>query len=379
MKRIQVRIPGKSYAVFIGTGLLGRLPALLPPRFRPGRAVVVTDAWLARRLAPTVEKGFRRAGWRVDRVVAPRGERAKTWEEAGRILGRLVRFRADRETLLVALGGGSVGDAAGFAAAVHHRGIPWVQVPTTLLAQVDSGVGGKTAVNHALAKNAVGAFHQPEIVIADTETLSSLPDRDFRSGLAEAVKCALVFDPGFAAWLDRSWERILTRGSRELSRVVSTSVAWKACAVAADERDATGVRAVLNFGHTAGHALEAAEGFRLRHGEAVAWGMRVALALSEARGGVPRAAERAVAWRLLDRLRPPRPRGEVSPGRLLSWMSRDKKALGGRIGFILLRRLGRAYQDDVTRAELAAAFHRSGLSGKTRRRGAETQRSRFSV
>lgn len=358
MKRIRVRIPGKGYTVFIGTGLLDRIPALLPRRAPSGRAVVVTDAWLARHLAPRVERGFRRAGWRVDRIVVPRGERAKSWGEIGRLHGRLLRLGADRGTLLVALGGGAVGDAAGFAAATYHRGMPVIQVPTTLLAQADSAVGGKTAVDHALAKNAVGAFHQPVAVACDVGALASLPGREFRSGLAEVVKVALVFDPRFAAWLDRSWEAVLARGGGELSRVVSTSVAWKARAVAADERDETGIRAVLNFGHTVGHALEGAGGYRLRHGEAVAWGMRAALALSELRGGLPRRAERELARRLLARLDPPLlPRG-MTAARLIPWMRRDKKARDGRVGFVLLRGLGRPYRAEVGREELAQVFRR---------------------
>lgn len=362
MKRIPVRIPGKPYSVVVGQGLLDRIPSLLPARVRSGVAVIVTDIWLARRHAARVARGFQRAGWTARTVIVPRGERSKSWRAIGRLHGAFLRLGADRKSLVVAVGGGSVGDAAGFAAATWHRGIDVVQVPTTLLAQVDSAIGGKTAIDHPLAKNAVGAFHQPVLVVADTGVLATLSAREFRSGLAEVVKYALVFDGRFAVWLDRRWERILARRVPEIIRIVAASAAFKACVVAADERDLSGRRALLNFGHTAGHALEGASGFRLRHGEAIAWGMRVALALSELRGGVPSAAERELAWRLLARLAPPRPDRGITLGRLLSWMRRDKKASKGRSAFVLLSCVGSArLVSDVIRAELAAAFRQAGL------------------
>ncbi len=362
MKRIPVPIPGKRYPVVVGKGILERIPSFLPPRVRSNRAVIVTDKWLARRHAARVMAGFSRAGWRVDRVLVPRGERAKDWAEVGKLHGALLRLGADRKTLVVAVGGGSVGDAAGFAAATYHRGIGIVQVPTTLLAQVDSAIGGKTAADLASVKNPVGAFHQPRLVVADTGTLATLSEREFRSGLGEAAKYALVFDRRFATWLDRHWEKIVERRAAYLERVVSACVAFKARVVAADERDLSGRRSVLNFGHTVGHALEAVSGYRLRHGEAVAWGMRVALALSEIRGGIKSPAEREIARRLLARLAPPSLSRGMTLTRLLPWIARDKKAAGGCLSFVLLSRLGSARLDpDVTRAELAAAFRKSGF------------------
>lgn len=362
-RAIRVAVRQAPYDVLVGTGLLGDLPRLLARRAGTRSAVVVTDTYLRRRHAERVVRALRGAGWRVPVLALPRGERAKSLPVLERVYGFLLRRRVETGTPLVAVGGGTVGDAAGFAAATYHRGIPLVHVPTTLLAQVDSAIGGKTGVNHPLAKNAIGAFHQPVLVVADGDVLATLPRRQVLSGMAEVVKVALALDPPFAAWLEGSWERVLARETPAITRVVGTCAAWKARLVADDERERLGRRTVLNFGHTVGHALETAAGHgRLLHGEAVAWGMRVAIALSVGRGWLGPDGSR-LAEALLSRLPAPEPLRVAERRRLLPALHLDKKVAGGRNRFVLLRRLGEPVRvDDVTLPELASAVRRTGWS-----------------
>ncbi|MBI5211396.1 MAG: 3-dehydroquinate synthase [Elusimicrobia bacterium] len=366
MNPIWVRTASRRYAVHVGRGILGSLPGLLARhpacRAAGGSAVMVSDASLFAGPAGRAASALERAGWRVSRGVLPAGEAAKTLSSLDKLYGFLLKSGAERRTPLVAVGGGSIGDAAGFAAATYQRGIPLVHVPTTFLAQADSAIGGKTAVDHPLAKNAVGAFYQPIFVLADVETLRTLPRRQLMSGLAEAVKCALVFDPAFARRLAARWPRVRAGDLAELEHAVRTSVAWKARAVSADEFDLAGKRELLNFGHTLGHALEWATGYRgALHGEAVVWGMRAALELSSGRGWLRR--DRPLADALLDGLAAPAwPRGLASSD-LWAAMRRDKKVRAGRNVFVLLKRIGEpARVDDVTKPELAAALRRLGVT-----------------
>ncbi len=364
VKRISIRVglDGAPYEIHVGRGILAELPRLLARHANGRRAVVVTDTYLRETHAARVVGALRRAGWRVDTMALPRGERAKSFAVLERMYGFLLRHGVETSTPLVAVGGGTVGDAAGFAAATYHRGIPLVQVPTTLLAQVDSALGGKTGVNHPLAKNAIGAFHQPVLVVADVGVLGTLPRRQLLSGMAEVVKVALALDPVLARWLDASWPNVLALRPSAVIRVVSTCAAWKARIVEEDERERLGRRVVLNFGHTVGHALETAAGHgRLLHGEAVAWGMRVAIALSDGRGWLG-SEEGRLARSLLARL----PLGATPKngerGKVLPALRRDKKVGGARNVFVLLRGLGRPVTvDDVTVPELAAAARRAGL------------------
>lgn len=348
------------YRVHIGSGLIERLPALLASRFPARRAVVVTDARLAATLGRRVAGSLERSGWRADRLSLPSGEAAKSFSALIRLYGALLRLKVERRTPLIAVGGGAVGDAAGFAAATFYRGIPLVHVPSTLLAQVDSAIGGKTAVNHPLAKNAVGAFYQPALTIADLSALAPLPERDFLSGLAEVVKYALVFDKAFARRLESDWPGILSRKPATLLPMIRRCVELKAAVVAQDERDLTGRRELLNFGHTLGHALESSTGYRFfRHGEAVAWGMRAAVALSRARGWLSVPNTLALADSLLTRL-PARawPAG-LRPAALLKALAGDKKIAGAKNVFILLRGLADPVRvDDVSPAEILAALER---------------------
>ena len=269
------------------------------------------------------------------------GEQAKDWRTLERVFDALLAARCGRDTVIVALGGGVVGDLAGFAAAVYQRGVPFIQVPTTLLAQVDSSVGGKTAINHPRGKNMVGAFHQPLAVISDTSTLDTLPERELRAGLAEVIKHGLILDRVFTDWLDANLPALLAREPRALAHAVRRSCELKAQVVAADERE-TGLRAILNFGHTFGHAFEAGVGYgEWLHGEAVAAGMVMAAELSVRAGTLPRTDATRV-HELLARAGLPVAGPALAAERILELMQVDKKAAAGRIRFVLLSAIGAA-------------------------------------
>ncbi|MFH1725896.1 MAG: 3-dehydroquinate synthase [Elusimicrobiota bacterium] len=363
VSRVVVRVRPRPYPVYVGSRLLGSLPRLLARHVSGRRCVLVTDRYLERGLAAQVAWSLRRSGWEVALKALPRGEKAKSFAALTDLYGFLLRRRVERRTPLIAVGGGTVGDAAGFAAATFYRGVPLVHVPTTLLAQVDSAIGGKTAVNHPLAKNAVGAFYQPALVAADVDVLKTLPEREVRAGLAEVVKYALVFDRPFAGRLRRGWGSLI-RGVREdLVRTVRRCVELKASVVAADERDLSGRRELLNFGHTVGHALESATGYRrFLHGEGVSWGMRAALRLSEGRGWMRRPADRALAWALLESLPAPAwPKG-LTLRRLLAPLAHDKKVRGAKNVFVLLKDIGTPVRvGDVTPDEIRAALSSMGV------------------
>jgi len=337
---LRVELGERSYPLHIGEGLVDRA-ALFAPHVGGRRAAIVTNDTVAPLYADRLEEALRVAGARVQRIVLRDGEAFKTWESLERIYAALLEARADRRTVVVALGGGVVGDIAGFAAATYQRGIAHVQVPTTLLAQVDSSVGGKTAINHPLGKNMIGAFHQPDAVIADTATLATLPPRELAAGLAEVVKYGAIHDAAFLDWIEANAQKLLRRESASLALAIERSCAIKAEIVAADERE-SGVRALLNFGHTFGHAIESAAGYGAwLHGEAVAAGMVLAARLSARTGRITN-AEADRLKRLIDKLGLP-----VAPPRFpletwLEFMGRDKKNEGGRITLVLLEALGRA-------------------------------------
>lgn len=338
--RLEVDLGERSYSIHIGTGLLDEA-ALYAPHVRGRLAAIVTNDVVAPlyagRLAATLEK----AGARTLRITLPDGEAHKDWRTLDRIYAALLEARADRRTILVALGGGVVGDMAGFAAATYQRGVAHLQVPTTLLAQVDSSVGGKTAINHPLGKNMVGAFHQPTAVVADTATLATLPPREYAAGLAEVVKYGAIHDIEFFAWLERECAALTRRDEAALAHAIRVSCETKAAIVAIDEREG-GARALLNFGHTFGHAIETAEGYgNWLHGEAVAAGMALAARFSARLGRIPASdAERLEA--LLARLGLPTAPPEIARDTWLEYMGRDKKNDAGRITLILLDRLGSA-------------------------------------
>ena len=337
---LTVELGERAYPIHIGTDLIDRAE-LYAPHVRGRLAAVVTNQTVAPLYAERLEAALRAAGAQTLRIVLPDGEAFKTWETLNGVFEALLRARADRRTVLVALGGGVVGDITGFAAATYQRGIAHLQVPTTLLAQVDSSVGGKTAINHPLGKNMVGAFHQPGAVIADTATLATLPAREFAAGLAEVVKYGAIFDIDFLAWIEANVDCLEARDTEALTHAIRRSCEIKAAIVAADERE-EGARALLNFGHTFGHAIESAAGYgTILHGEAVATGMALAARFSARLGRVPRAdAERLV--KLLERLGLPVAAPRFPRDTWLEYMGRDKKNEGGRITLILLEALGRA-------------------------------------
>jgi 3-dehydroquinate synthase len=354
---LRVELGERGYPIHIGENLLDD-PALYAPHVAGRRAAVVTNDVVGPLYAARVETALAGAGATTMRIVLPDGEAHKDWANLDRIFAALLQAQADRRTVLVAVGGGVVGDMAGFAASVYQRGIAHVQVPTTLLAQVDSSVGGKTAINHPLGKNMIGSFHQPSAVIADTASLSTLPAREFAAGLAEVAKYGAISDIGFFAWIEGEAERLLRRDPEALTRAILRSCELKAQIVAADEREG-GVRALLNFGHTFGHAIESAAGYgSWLHGEAVAAGMVMAARFSARLGRIPPAqAERLAA--LLVRFGLPVDAPAFPLPTWLEFMGRDKKNESGRITLVLLDELGRAAVVKDTPADALESFLRA--------------------
>jgi 3-dehydroquinate synthase len=350
VKRLDVALGERSYPIAIGRGALTQAGAMLPER--ASRAVVVTNAVVAAHHLAALRAGLDNAGVAVDVVMIPDGEAHKSFDTLRDLVTRLLELRADRGTVLVALGGGVVGDLTGFAAAIYQRGIAYLQVPTTLLAQVDSSVGGKTAVNHPLGKNMIGAFYQPAGVVIDTACLATLPSRELAAGLAEVVKYGAIRDAAFFAWLERAMPALLARDDDALAHAIFESCRIKADVVAADERE-TGERAVLNFGHTFGHAIETATGYgSWLHGEAVGTGMLLAARLSERVCGLP-SPERSRVETLVAAAGLPTAPPRLDVARWLDLMGRDKKVERGRMRFVLLERLGRAVvRADVDESDL---------------------------
>ena len=351
MHTVHVDLAERSYPVYIGRDLFSD-PQLLRQHVRGREVAIVSNVTVAPLYVPRLRAALGDGG-RVSEIILPDGEQHKTLASFEHILECLLADRHSRSTTLIAVGGGVVGDITGFAAACYQRGVEFIQVPTTLLAQVDSSVGGKTAVNHALGKNMIGAFHQPRAVFIDTNSLHTLPARELSAGLAEVIKYGLICDAGFYAWLLEAMPRLLGRDDSALAEAIERSCALKARVVAADEREG-GVRAILNLGHTFGHAIETAQGYgSWLHGEAVAVGMLLALRLSVARGWV---AEDEVP-RLEALLREARlpldiPAG-MTPSMFIDLMGRDKKVVDGRMRLVLLRAIGEAcLVDDVTGEEL---------------------------
>jgi len=361
---VQVALGARSYDIVIGRGVIASLGARIAA-LRPGtKAAIVTDEIVARHHLPAAEAALARSGIASSRVIVPVGESSKSFRTFEQVCETIIAARIERGDLVVALGGGVVGDLAGFVASAIRRGIDYVQVPTTLLAQVDSSVGGKTAINSAHGKNLIGAFHQPILVLADTAALDTLPAREFRAGYAEVAKYALLGDVAFFCWLEANWRDVFggggTSGSFAREHAIAVSCRAKAAIVACDERE-TGDRALLNLGHTFGHALEAACGFseRLLHGEAVAAGMALAFAFSARQGFMPAGeAERAIrhlaAVGLPTRLKDI-PGGLPAVEQLMDLIAQDKKVKRGMPTFILARGIGAAFiATDVDQADVRA-------------------------
>jgi len=340
MQTLRVELGERAYAIHIGEGLLSAAGPILAQLDLP-RVAIVTNATVAPLYLDRLTEALRAAKVEVISIVLEDGERYKDWATLNRIYDRLLECRCDRKTTLIALGGGVIGDLTGFAAATYMRGVPFIQVPTTLLAQVDSSIGGKTGINHPLGKNMIGAFYQPRLVLADTRVLETLPPRELSAGLAEVIKHGLVRDAAFFAWLEQNVEKLLACDQDALGYAVRRCCEIKAAVVAEDERE-SGVRALLNFGHTFGHAIESGLGYgKWLHGEAVAAGMAMAADLSRRLGFIAEAdARRIIA--LIRRAGLPTAPPEIAPARLLELMGVDKKAEGGKLRFVLLDAIGAA-------------------------------------
>ena len=343
MTSIQVMLGNRSYPIRVRPDSLGELGPTVARELEASRVVVVTSPRVAIEHYEKVAHGFSAVGLRADRIEVPDGERAKTLRTASRVYDELIELEADRTTVLLGLGGGAVGDLAGFVASTYLRGVPLVQVPTTLLAQVDASVGGKTAVNHPRGKNLIGTFYQPRLVWIDPAVLSSLAPRERRSGMAEVVKVAALWDAEFFAWLEKEAEALVRLEMEPLAHAIGRACGIKAEIVGLDEREA-GLRSLLNFGHTLGHALEYVAAYRrYRHGEAVALGMVFAAGLSESRGLCPPGC-RARIRDLLARIGLPTDPPDLGADRetYLRALSVDKKVRDGKLGFVVLRDIGRA-------------------------------------
>jgi 3-dehydroquinate synthase len=360
-RTLTVDLGERGYPIFIGPGLISD-----PDRYRPyvrGRQVlVVSNETVAPLYLEAVEAAL--AGLDCHRVILPDGEQYKDLDTVNRIFDALLGARLGRDVTLVALGGGVVGDMAGFAAACYQRGVDFIQVPTTLLAQVDSSVGGKTGVNHPLGKNMIGAFHQPRAVVIDTDTLNTLPDRELAAGLAEVVKYGLIRDAAFFDWLVSNHGRLLARDTAALTEAIERSCRNKAEVVAADEREA-GQRALLNLGHTFGHAIEAGCGYGVwLHGEAVAAGMVLAAQLSARLGWLDAADVTRIRGLLAGFGLPVDPPRELSAERWLALMAVDKKVQAGRLRLVLLRGIGRAeVTADFDAGQLRALLEETAAGG----------------
>ncbi len=349
MKNLSVALGERSYPIYIGSGLLNDASCVLP-HVAARQVLIVTNVRVAPLYLERVQQLF--GGLHCGVVVLPDGEMHKNLETMNQIFDALIRDKHSRTTTLVALGGGVIGDMTGFAAACYQRGVAFIQIPTTLLAQVDSSVGGKTGVNHPLGKNMIGAFHQPECVLIDVETLSTLPDREYRSGLAEVVKYGLINDGGFYKWLDENTDQLVQRKTDALIHAIECSCSNKAQIVAIDEKE-SGVRALLNLGHTFGHAIEAWQNYTgFLHGEAVAIGSVIAAELSVVLGmlsGEERDAIRVLMTRIGLPVNTPE---SMTADMFIDFMQRDKKILDGKLRLILLESIGKAVIRDSVPTDL---------------------------
>ncbi|HKB82614.1 MAG TPA: 3-dehydroquinate synthase, partial [Burkholderiales bacterium] len=341
MRTVNVGLGDRGYPIYIGEGLLARAELLLP-HLSQRKVSVVTNTTVASLYLERFSSALRSTGVEIVPVVLPDGEEHKNWQTLNAIFDALLSNRCERKSTIIALGGGVVGDLAGFAAASYRRGVPFIQVPTTLLAQVDSSVGGKTAINHPLGKNMIGAFYQPRMVLADTALLDTLPVRELSAGLAEVIKYGLIMDLPFLEWLEANVDKLKGRDPSALGYAVTRSCQNKAAVVAADERE-SGERALLNLGHTFGHAIEAGLGFGTwLHGEAVAAGTILAARLSERMGLL--AAEDVVRIARLFRCAGlPVEAPSLGQDRYLDLMGHDKKVENGRLRLVLLQSLGKAF------------------------------------
>jgi len=339
---LKVDLGDRSYPIYIGTKLLTE-DELLLRHIHGNSALVVSNTTVAPLYLAKVEAVLKAHDIRHDCIILDDGEQFKTLATIEKIIDTLLRQRHDRQTTLIALGGGVVGDITGFAASIYQRGVNYIQIPTTLLSQVDSSVGGKTGVNHPLGKNMIGAFYQPECVIADTGTLDTLPPRELSAGLAEVIKYGLIHDPDFFDWLEQNIELLLASDYQALCQAILVSCTIKADIVAIDERE-SGIRAILNLGHTFGHAIETTMGYgNWLHGEAVAAGMVMAVDLSLRHQWIDETVKQRTISLLEKTALPVKPPPEMTLDQYMNAMAIDKKTLNGTIKLVLLKKLGEAF------------------------------------
>jgi len=359
MQTVTVALGERSYPIFIGEHLLSRSSSYVP--YLAGRQVcIVSNETVAPIYLTQIERAL--AGYDLMSVVLPDGEKYKTLATLESIFDRLLMARHTRKTTLVALGGGVVGDMTGFAAACYQRGVAFIQVPTTLLAQVDSSVGGKTAVNHARGKNMIGAFYQPKAVVIDTLTLSTLPPREFAAGLAEVIKYGLIVDTGFFTWLEHNMSALLARDTAALTHAICVSCRAKAQVVESDENE-SGLRAILNLGHTFGHAIETATGYsEWLHGEAVSVGMVMAVDLSARLGWIDAAILERTKKLLQIAGLPVQAPASIPVARFIELMQVDKKVLDGKLRLVLLQSLGQACVSDAVALPLIESVIRDNCA-----------------
>jgi len=355
METLNVALGERAYPIRIGRGLLGQCELLLP-YLRQRKVAIVSNTTVAPLYLAQLATSLRNAGVDVIEIILPDGEQYKDWQHLNSIFDALLERHSERSTTLIALGGGVVGDMTGFAAACYQRGMPFIQVPTTLLSQVDSSVGGKTAINHPRGKNMIGAFYQPKLVLADTDTLNTLPDRVLRAGLAEVIKYGLIRDLPFLEWIEANLERVLSREPEALAYAIQRSCQNKAEVVVADEHE-NGERALLNLGHTFGHAIETGMGYgEWLHGEAIAAGTLMAAELSRASGWIS-GADVARIEKLFVRAGLPVYGPALGVERYLELMQHDKKVQDGKLRLVLFKQVGQAVLSDAASLnEIAAAI-----------------------
>jgi 3-dehydroquinate synthase len=350
MRKIKVALGSKSYQVYIGSGLLAQTGRWLSENGFSGRLIIITDTTVNKLYGEALSRRLTEDGFSVSTLLVPEGEEQKSLETAGRLYQELVISNAERTTPILALGGGVIGDLAGFVAATYLRGVPLVQIPTTLLAQVDSSVGGKVAVDHGQLKNMIGAFYQPRLVIADTDTLRTLPAEELANGLAEVIKSAAIRDEKFFAFLEGNLERIKALDEKALEDIVFQSVKIKAEVVEKDELD-SGLRNILNYGHTIGHAIESVSDFKIKHGEAVAVGMLAAARISNKMGmldenGVVRLK------RIIEKASLPTKVPDFEIEGIMQAMRHDKKVRQDKVRFVLLKSIGNTLITDEVNPSL---------------------------
>ena len=344
MRKVRVKLGSNSYEVCVGSGLLTRAGHRLTENGFSGKLVIITDPTVNRLYGDALKQSLTEEGFNVTTLLVPEGEDQKSLETAGRLYHELTSCYAERTTPILALGGGVIGDLAGFVAATYLRGVPLVQIPTTLLAQVDSSIGGKVAVDHGQLKNEIGAFYQPRLVIADTDTLRTLPAEELTGGLAEVIKSAAIRNSEFFAFLEKNLDRVKSLDTGALEETVFQSVKIKAEIVEKDERD-LGLRSILNYGHTIGHAIESVSDFKVGHGRAVAIGMLAAARISN-QMGILDENELVRLKNVIERAGLPTEMPNLKVEGIIQAMKHDKKVLKDRVRFVLLKSIGDAFITD---------------------------------